>query len=739
MRPFSNRSLRCCAALLLLALANGARAETSSCPQLDYKQSFSPASNDDHVVIHADHANGSLGNNGISTLTGSVHVSQKGREFSTSALQYDDASRHLLVNDESLFRDPNFVIRSGTANFDLNNQSGIFTDSVFSMPLRNSRGKADRINLQQSGTAELQGAQYTTCAPGDDAWLLTASSINLDHDSGLGSARNAVLHFQGVPLLYLPYFQFPIDGRRRSGFLLPTVGEGTKTGFDTRIPLYLNLAPNFDDTLTPRLMTRRGVLVSNEFRYLLDRNRGQFEFQYLNHDLTTGHERQFIHLQQDGLLSDRLGLSVDFSQVSDISYFDDFGGAYNENGQINSSTPYLSRGISLTYHGDSPYTIRLLAQSYQPLSIITDPNNQPYTRLPELTFDGITSNDLFGVRAGIDSAATNFQRQNSIQGQRLFLDPYLRWNIDHTGWFASSRIDETYTAYALSGLGPGLPQNPQRYLPEYSAEGGLKFERTTDSGLLQTLEPHLFYLYVPYVNQDSLPVFDSGLPDFDFPELFARNLYTGEDRIADANHLTSVLTTRLIDPASGLVRLSASVGQIYRFTSPRVGLPGTTLPSVGASDYVGSIDYRLSRHWDTQSTLQWSPDDNRITRGTVALRYRGDQAQRLDIAYHYRQGLLNQADISLVAPIGDRWHVAGRLIYSIRDSSSLEAFGGIEYETCCWAIRGGVRRYVSSVTGNFSTGTFLQFTLKGLTNLGNGWANLLPIDDTNLSLQNRYR
>ena len=729
-----------CAALLLLTLTCGAAdAETSSCPQLEYNQSFSPASNDEHVVIHADHASGSLGENGVSTLSGAVRVSQKGREFSTSELKYDDASRHLLVNNESLFRDPHFVIRSGTANFDLNNQSGIFTDSVFSMPQRNSRGRADRIHLQQSGTARLQNAQYTSCSPGDDAWLLTASSIQLDHDDGLGSAHDAVLHFQGLPLLYLPYFQFPIDGRRRTGLLLPTIGEGTKTGFDMRIPLYVNLAPNFDDTFTPRLMTRRGVLLSNDFRYLLDRNHGEFEFQYLNHDLTTGHERQFIHIQQDGLLTDRLGLSVNFAQVSDISYFDDFGGAYNENNLIDSSTPYLSRGIALTFHGESPYTIRLLAQSYQPLSIITDPNNQPYTRLPELTFDGVTAEDLLGVRAGIDSSATNFQRKNSIQGQRLYLDPYLRWDIDRTGWFASSRVDETYTGYALSGLSPGLPQNPQRYLPQYSVSGGLRFDRTTDGGMLQTLEPHLFYLYVPYVNQDSLPVFDSGLPDFDFPELFARNLYTGDDRIADANQITDVLTTRLIDPISGLVRLSASVGQIYRFTAPRVALPGTTLPSVGTSDYVGSIDYRLSRHWEAQSTLQWSPDNNRITRGTVALRYRGNEAQRLDVAYHYRQGLLNQADITVVEPIGDRWHVAGRLIYSIRDSSSLEAFGGVEYETCCWAIRGGVRRYVSSVTGNFSTGTFLQFTLKGLTNLGTGWANLLPIDDTNLSLQNRHR
>jgi len=727
------------AALLLILVCGGARAETPSCAQLQYRGAFSPASNDRHVVIHADHADGNLGSNGLSTLSGSVHVSQKGREFSTNKLDYDGATRHLRVDQESLFRDPHFIIKSGTADFDLNRQSGVFTDSTFTLPQRDSRGSAGRIELDQAGTATLHDAHYTTCAPGNDAWMLEAREIHLDQKEGLGTAHDALLRFQGVPLLYLPYFQFPIDGRRRTGLLYPTIGEGGKVGFDARIPLYLNLAPNFDDTFTPRFMTRRGVQLGNQFRYLLGRDTGEFYYQYLNNDQVTGHERSYIHLQQEGLLADHLDFDVNFAQVSDINYFDDFGGAYSDGNLVDSSTPYLPRGATLTYHGESPYTVQLLAESYQPLSVITNPSNRPYTRLPELRFNGITANDFEHVRAGMDSSATNFERKDSLQGQRLYLDPYLRWDLDRTGWFLSSRVDGTYTGYALSGPLNGVDQNAQRVLPEYSMEGGLKFDRNTDSGMLQTLEPHLFYLYVPYRNQDALPVFDSGLPDFDFPELFARNLYTGEDRIADANQLTSVLTTQLIDPDTGLVRLSASIGQIYRFTAPRVAIPGLPLPSAGTSDYVGSVDYRLSQRWDAQSTVQWSPDAGQFARGTAALRYRGEDRQRFDIAYRYRQGLLNQADFSVVTPISDRWRVAGRVIYSIRDASALEAFGGVEYETCCWAIRGGVRRYISNVSGAMSTGTFLQFTLKGLTSLGSGWGSLLPIDDTPLVVANPRR
>lgn len=747
MRPSLEPTLRWLLAVLSLMVAAGAHAAASSCPQLDYGMSLVPASHGNHIVIHANQASGSLGGNGVASLSGAVRVSQYGRELSASQLDYNHATHELLAKHGLLFRGPHFIIKSGQVQFNLNQRSGVFTHNAFTLPQRNSRGSAQRIALAQAGTAELDEAQYTTCSPGDESWILKAKRIRIDQRKGVGTAHDAVLWFQHIPLFYLPYFQFPTDGRRHTGLLLPSFGESGRNGFDVRVPLYLNLAPNFDDTFTPRVLTHRGVQLNNDFRYLFKRGKGSFDYHYMNHDRVEGHERSFIRWEHEELLSHRLSLKVDFSQVSDINYFDDFGGGYNNaNGNIasngglaTSSTPYLTRGAILTYHGHAPYTIQLQAQSYQPLAIITNPDNEPYKILPELSFNGITSHRFLNVGAGFSSAIANFTRSDSIQGQRLFMDPYLQWDLDHDGWYVNSRVDGTYTRYALSGPLNGLPESPQRWLPEYSLGGGLKFERTTASGLLQTLEPKVFYLYVPYRNQSDLPIFDTGLPDFDFSELFARNRYTGEDRIADANQVTSVLTSRLINPLTGRVRLSASFGQIYRFTAPRVALPGTPLPASGTSDYVGSIDYQLAKHWATEGTIQWSAANSHIARGIVALQYLSSAQQRLNIAYRYRQNLFNQADVSFVQPIGNRWHIAGRLIYSIRNSSSLEAFGGLEYETCCWAIRGGVRRYIANVSGKLSTGFFLQLTLKGLTSVGTGWGGLLPNDDNTPLVDRRNR
>ncbi|HEU0197143.1 MAG TPA: LPS assembly protein LptD [Nevskiaceae bacterium] len=743
MRHTLNHALRCCALLALpLALAvpavAAAATPAATCVQPDYAAGLTPASHDDRIVITADQADASLGSSGLSTLSGAVQVSQRGRVFATQNARYDAETRKLRINGVSRFRGPSFQIESQGARFDLNTESGLFTDSKFALPRAHGHGAADKLQLTRSGTAQLDRASYTTCTTKNPAWVLSASKLHLDQQDGIGTARNVTLRLGGVPVIWLPWFRFPTDGRRRTGFLYPTVAQSTKTGFDLRTPFYFNLAPNYDDVFTPRFMSNRGVLLADKFRYLLPHDQGSLEYQYLNHDRVVGHERSFIDLQQQGLLASDLGLDVNFQQASDLNYFDDFGGTYAGSSLADSATPFLPRSATLTFHrGNSPTTVQLLAESYQPLTVLPSPNDRPYKRLPELRVQTLTRQSLFNVHAGLDGNFNSFERDGAgttgpSHGQRVYLDPYLDWNDDHTGWYLASRLDGTWTQYHVAATTPGAPSNPSRTLPIFSANGGLRFNRVTQSGMLQTLEPHLGYLFVPYDNQSDLPVFDTGQPDFDFPELFARNRFTGIDRISDANHLTGVMTTRLIDPTSGLVRLSASAGVIYRFSAPRITLPGVPNPSAGTSDYVGSLEYRVNRFWSTSSQIQWDPVGDHVVRAAERLSYETNSEQRVTGGYEYREGLFNQADIGFVLPIEDRWHVAGRVIYSIRDASSLGAFAGVEYETCCWAIRAGARRYVSDVQGTFTTTAFLQFTLKGLASIGNGWGGLLPVDEQNI-------
>ena len=713
----------------LMLVCGSARAELASCPRLDFTADLPPlGAPDPRLNIYADHANADADDAAVSQLTGSVRVTQNGREFIADQVDYDDADKRVRTRSSSLFRDSRIAIRSQRAEYDINSNSGIFTDNDFALRRISARGVSEDIRLLEDGTVELNHASFTSCAREHEAWLISARRIDIDREEGLGTARNATLQFQGVPILYTPYMQFPIDNLRRSGFLTPVIGNNNNTGFDFRWPFYLNLGPNYDATLTPRYMSDRGLQLGSRTRYLTEHSEGTILGEYLPHDDVTGGDRRYFDIQHDGLLSKRVGLNVKYAEVGDTRYFSDLGGGVDL-----ASTPYLERGAKLTYQAPSSYTVEALVQNYQPLATIDNQDLNPYRRLPQVSIDALTKNAFLDTRAGFDGQYTNFARQDSVEGQRLVAQPYLRWEKDRASWYASAQSDLSYTAYQLSGTGPGQPDQPRRTLPILSAESGLRFDRLTDSGKLQTLEPRLFYLFVPFRDQSALPVFDSGQPDFDFPQLFARNRYSGLDRISDANQLTSAVTTRLVDPELGIVRLSASVGNIYRFRDPQVNLPNTDQPTTGSSDYIGSLDYQLNRTWAVASAVEVTPGLDRIARSALALRYRdgdlGKLSRRFDLAYRYRDGILEQTDASFAAPVTPNWRLAARLRYSLRDSESLESFTGVEYENCCWALSGTYRRYVSNSFGEFNSGIYFQLVLKGLGTLGKSFDTLLPSDD----------
>jgi LPS-assembly protein len=706
-----------------------ALAAPASCPRLDFTADMAPLdAPDTRLNIYADHANADADDAAVSQLLGSVRVSQNGREFIAEQVDYDDADKRVRTQSPSVFRDRRIAIRSQHADYDLNDSSGVFSDNEFALRQMSARGDSQEIRLLEDGTVQLNHASFTSCAKDHEAWLISARRIDIDRDEGLARARNATVIFQGVPIFYSPYLQFPTDSQRRSGFLTPIIGDNNNTGFDFRLPFYLNLGPNYDATLTPRYMSDRGEQIGGKLRYLTEHSEGYALGEYLPHDEDTGSDRYFFDLQHEGLLSQRLGLSVKYAQVGDTRYFSDLGGGVDL-----ASTPYLERGAKLTYQAPTSYTVEALVQNYQPLASIDNQDLNPYRRVPQVSIDTLTKNSFLDTRAGFDGQFTNFARANSVEGQRLVAQPYIRWDKDRASWYASAQGDLSYTAYQLSGTAPGQPDKPRRTLPILSAEGGLRFERETDSGKLQTLEPQLFYLFVPFRAQDNLPLFDSGLPDFDFPQLFARNRYSGLDRISDADQITSALTTRLIDPELGITRLSASVGSIYRIRDPQVTLPGTDQPTTGSADYIGSIDYQLNRKWAIASALEVKPGLDRIERSAIALRYRdgelGKLVRRFDLSYRYRDGILEQTDASFATPIDSNWRLAARLRYSLRDSQSLESFTGVEYENCCWAASTTYRRYVSNSFGEYNSGVYFQLVLKGLGTLGKSFDTLLPTDD----------
>ncbi len=678
----------------------------------------------DKVFIEADEAN--LEKDGISKLLGGVKLRQGDKEFSADKLDFDNDEQTIAVNTQSVFSNAELIIKSQQANFDLNDNSGVFHDTDFVLPTRGARGTSREIAVNADGTAELKITSYTTCAPGSDAWYLLASDIKLDRDEGLGTARNARLRFEGVPVLYIPWFQFPIDQRRRTGLLFPTVGESDKTGFEARWPVYFNLGPNYDATLTPRFMSRRGTQFIGNGRYLLENGEGSASYEYLNNDKVTGEDRALGRFDHVGLLGRNLGLEATYAEASDPRYFEDLGGTF-----ASSAITNLERSARLTYQAPASYRVQVLVQSFQTIDNSLVAVDDPYKRLPQIRFDALTRHAWLDTRAGLNAEAVNFVRdENSVEGQRYDLQPYLRFLKDENAWYFTAQTDWRYTAYRLTDLSAGGPDEPSRSLPVLSAESGLRFERVTGSGAIQTLEPRAFALYVPYENQDRLPLFDTGEPDFDFTQLFARNRFFGEDRISDAQNLAGALTTRLIDPDTGDTRWSASFGQLYRVREARVDLPGIDPPDRGATDFIGEVTYNFLRTWTAATTAQWSPTDSELERTNVSLRYRDlPGGKRFDVAYRDRRGILEQTDASFALPITDAWHVGARNRYSIRDHRTLENFVGVSYETCCWAVSGAYRRYIASSDGELNSGIYFQLQLKGLASIGTDFNSLLPADD----------
>jgi LPS-assembly protein len=285
-----------------------------------------------------------------------------------------------------------------------------------------------------------------------------------------------------------------------------------------------------------------------------------------------------------------------------------------------------------------------------------------------------------------------------------------------------------YTSYDLDNRLPGLEESFSRSVPSFTLDSGLRFERQTRGGSIQTLEPRLFYVNVPFRDQTDFPSFDSGEPDFEFGQLFVENRYSGIDRIADADQATLAVTTQLIDPRSGRVGIKAGIGQIYRFDDTEVLVPGTVPTDLDRSDVVAAAEVAWTHNLSTALSMQYDPDDSRFDRGSLRVQYRPDKGTLLNVGYRFRRDLLEQTDLSFLWPLNNRWRAIGRWNYSLRDHADVETLAGLEYQSCCWAMRLAYRRYLSDTLGDYNDGVYLQLELTGLGRLGDNFQRLLERD-----------
>ncbi|HEX7060998.1 MAG TPA: LPS assembly protein LptD [Woeseiaceae bacterium] len=651
---------------------------------------------------------------GGARLTEGVLVRRGDRLAGADTALYEPADQALLLRGNVRYQDPNNYVQGDAADFAYEDGIIRFTGAEFRLGQGRSRGAAESLEISREGTLELDDVSYTTCPPGSNDWLLEAGDIDIDSETQTGTAQNVKLRFQGVPILYSPFLSFPIGDARKTGFLTPELGSAGRSGSEIRAPFYWNIAPNYDATLTPRLLTERGLQIGSEFRYLTQRNEGIFQLDYLPNDSLTGTDRQLTVLQHQSIFDNAWRNRIDFSEVSDSGYFEDLGGSLSV-----SSITHLNRSIAFDHYGRR-WGILARLQDYQTIDDTIAPEDEPYRRLPQFLFSGTWPDRILGLQYDVDGELVYFDRDVGVTGWRADMAPRVSWPLRHPGWFVVPEVAAEYTAYGLNNTLSGQPDNPDRLLPIASIDTGLVLERGTDSseGRIQTLEPRILYVHIPHRDQEELPVFDTILPDLNLVQLFRKNRFLGVDRIADTDQLSLGITSRVLDGTSGEEIVSATIGQALYLSETGVQLPGEPVAAGESSDYIAELKFLVFEDLNFDIGHQWGTDGGGTTQSEARLQYRPRTDKILNLAYRFRRGTLEQGDVSWSWPLSERWNLVGRYNYSFRDDETLERFFGLEYESCCWGIRLVARRHISTRDGTRDASVGLQLVLKGMTSVG---------------------
>jgi len=581
---------------------------------------------------------------------------------------------------------------------------------------RTARGTAERLEFLGQGRYRFINANYTTCRPGQEDWRLEASELEMDFEEEEGSAVHPRIRFFDTTILAAPYAVFPIGERRKSGLLTPYYAQTSQRGFEFGIPYYWNIAPEYDATLTPVVMGKRGYQLKADARYLGRPYAGNLKFEYLPEDRQTGTSREGVSWQHSHNFPHSTVAQVDYNRVSDDLYFVDLASQVKQ-----VSIGNLPQDAHVTHSGAlgrAPYSLQARVQRFQTLQDPLAPIVPPYHRMPQLNFSG-AYNDLAGAfDAALPLEFVRFDHPTLVEGSRASMTPTLAAPFLAPGGFFTPKVGLRYASYSLSLDEPA--RTPELAIPWGSLDSGLVFERDSaffGAGSAQTLEPRLFYVYIPYHNQDAIPLFDTTLADFNYAQLFTENRFVGGDRFGDANQLTLALTTRLLN-ASGQEGLRATVAQRWYFEDERVGLtPTSPLRTSQESDILASVGGRLGRNWTFDVTTQYNRYLQRGERFVTAVSYRPEPAKVLNASYRFQREVLEQVDISGQWPLRPGWYGVGRYNYSIRDDKLLEGLAGVEYNAGCWVFRAVVAR-IQAAAQVSSTAFIFQIEFNGIGAFG---------------------
>lgn len=738
------------------------------------------------VQVEADEA--SLYVHGRSRLKGHVQVRDNDRMVSAqTAYVYRDTQSNQVNRIELLgqvrYVEPGRLMLAQKATINPQDKSGQIEQVLYRFDTHHAGahlpawGRASFIERFANQNYLLRQATYTTCAPSDKAWRIKASKIELNHEKASGQANNAVLEIHDWPVLYTPYLTFPTSKERKSGFLLPLYGYSNVGGFDLGLPYYWNIAPNYDATLIPHFYSRRGLMLGGNGRFLTHQSNGLFSAHILPHDkafaqfikdneaeypslnhLSTN--RWTILLQEHTQFNRQWHLNINYQKVSDDYYLQDFS-----TNLVTTTENQLPQQAELTWSSEH-WLLGGKLESYQTLHPINQSRvMDAYQRLPQLRAQGLYEelpmNSNLQLVAQWDNFLWPSKEFPRPDGLRYHFNPALSINESNLWGYLTPQLQLVENYYDLNGYLSGQNQALNRTIPRYSLDSGLYFERFTrlmGQRFTQTLEPRLYYLYVPYHDQSSIPAFDSDYIIFSYDQLFRNNRFSGFDRIGDANQLAYGVTTRWLTEETGQEKASFSIGQLRYFANRRVQLCyrqdgscqdnpfmlGYLSPVARYSPVATQANYHLNSAWMVNGSYIFDVYAHATNNAYLNIHYHPEPNHLLTLGYSYlvkgdltatvpsgrEHNALNQATFAYAWPFTDRWSSLGVYSYNISKGYDMMSFLGVQYDTCCWALRlMGGRTFKNLIGPNrlpqYNNNVFVQVLLKGLGSAANGDPNAI--------------
>ena len=672
---------------------------------------------------------------------GNAILKKGNKTIKAEVIEYDQVSEKLITQGNTSIDLDNISLAGSKLNYKLTDYTGQMDDVNFNLKSEikektvikkgyeitkrnyDFRGDAKTIFFDGENKSRLQSTRITTCEANSDDWYIKSKNMEIDTKKDQVKASNASVEFKGIPIFYMPSTSFSLNKNRQSGFLSSTFGTTTKSGFDFRIPYYFNISPNMDATLTARYLGKRGPMADGEFRYLTENYSGINQIQYLNHDQSSGQDNRyyfkFTHQHQFGK---GWSGSYDLQKVSDNTYFSDLASMIQVTSVVN-----LPQRVNLNYSGDI-WKLNVLTEKYQTL---TNASNSPYQRLPQVNLSGKKDYDYFAL--DLKSQWTLFERDDKfsstftdvqkITGSRLTMTPAITVPFTSEYGYIKPKLSTNFRSYNLNN---SSDNNKDIVTPIFSVDSGIYLDRNINflsQNYTNTLEPRLFYVYIPYKDQSLLPNFDSGLADLNMQTLFYENQYNGQDRINDANQLTASITSKILDK-NGKERLSAIIAQRYYFEDRRVFGNDHTEAKKANSDIFLGASAKLPNSLNLDAMFQFDPTSNNLLRSTLGSRYNPEPGKMLNVSYRLIDNIIdNNQDLEVFNaagqwPLGNKLYSIGRYNYDLKSSQTIEVLAGLEYDGGCWVARSIFDRISlpTSPTPNYAF--FVQLELNGIGSIG---------------------